>query len=274
MQLIHIINAVYTKPWLILPSYHATIRQVVRNHLNGLRPSAEALGFFGEDLPDISFVDNIAVIPVKGVITKGASLMEKSCGACSTEDIEAHIETALEANADGIVFDIDSPGGTVTGVPELADLISEVDDDVPTMAFTEGMMASAAYWIGASAGQVYASKSADVGSIGVYVPWIDESEAFERQGVHVEVIRNEGADLKGMGFPGTSLTKEQRQALQDDVNRIADQFHAHIMENRRVTNPTDTFRGQSFIADDAAERGLIDEVLTRKQAFKAFISTL
>ena len=205
------------------------------------------------------------------MLLKGATALEKGMGAVAVEDVLTDLREAVENDeVGGIFLDVDSPGGTVGGIPELGEAVAFANQVKPVRAFTDGMMCSAAYWMAAGAGDIVASRSADVGSIGVYVPWIDESEAFAMQGVHVEIIRNEGADLKGMGFPGVSLSETQRAELQASVNETADEFHAHVSEYRRVTEPADTFRGQSFTAKAAKFRGLVDDIMDRESALADF----
>lgn len=278
MRFLHIIHAVYSQPWLILPSYHANIRRVVRDRLLTTANRWKAQDREGVDLsgdavtlPSMRVVDGIAEIPVPGVILKGATAWEKGMGAVAVEDVMTDLrEAAANDEVDGIFLDVDSPGGTVGGVPELGELVADVSRIKPVRAFTDGMMCSAAYWMSAGATDIVASRSADVGSIGVYLPWIDESEAFAMDGLTVEVLTNEGADLKGMGFPGTSLTDAQREELQASVNETADEFHDHVMRSREIVDPADTFRGQSFTAKNARFRGLIDSVMDRAAALADF----
>jgi signal peptide peptidase SppA len=278
MRFLNIIYAVYSQPWLILPSYHANIRRVVRDRLltTGAEWKAqdrEGVDFSGEAvaLPSMRIVDGVAEIPVPGVLLKGATAFEKGMGAVAVEDVMRDIAEALTSDeVGGIFLDVDSPGGTVGGIPELGEAVAAAARIKPVRAFTDGMMCSAAYWMAAGATDILASRSADVGSIGVYVPWIDESEAFSMQGVTVEIIRNEGADLKGMGFPGVPLTEAQREELQNSVNETADEFHGHVTAYRQVSKPLDTFRGQSFSAKNAKDRGLVDEIMDRESALADF----
>ncbi len=278
MRFLHIIHAIYYQPWLILPSYHANIRQLIQKRLmttggewraqdrEGVTLSGDAV-----PLPSMTITDGIASIPVPGVLLKGATAFEKGMGAVAVEDVLTDLREAVESDeVDGIFLDVDSPGGTVGGIPELGEAVSAYARMKPIRAFTDGMMCSAAYWMSAGATDIVASPSADVGSIGVYLPWIDESEAMAMEGLTVEIIRNEGADLKGMGFPGVPLTETQREELQRSVNQTATDFHQHILKSRSVVNKTDTFRGQSFTAKEANFRGLVDDMMNREKALSDF----
>jgi len=157
-----------------------------------------------------------------------------------------------------ILLDVDSPGGVVGGVPELADLIADVDETKRVTAFTEGQMCSAAYWLACGAREIIATPSSEVGSIGVYMPWMDSTAAFAAQGVKVEVIKNTGGTFKGMGMPGTSLTDDQRAHLQDRVDEIFGMFADHVTANRHTS--TEAMRGQTFMGKSAKKAGLVDRV--------------
>ena len=107
-----------------------------------------------------------AVIPVQGFLGVGLTKFEKLTGAMDMTDIGDSIDEALANPAvKRIAFEIDSPGGTVVGTPELADKIASIP--LPTMSYARKLMASGAYYTGSQADQVLASSSAMVGSIGV-----------------------------------------------------------------------------------------------------------
>jgi ClpP class serine protease len=103
-------------------------------------------------------------------------------------------------------LDIDSPGGTVAGTPELAAAVSALDQKKPVYAFSSGLMASAAYWIASQARAIYATPSAQVGSIGVVQAVVDRSAAINAAGIKVEVFSV--GKYKAMGAPGTPLTDD------------------------------------------------------------------
>ncbi len=79
-----------------------------------------------------------------------------------------------------VFLDIDSPGGTVAGTPELAAAVASLNERKPVYAFSSGLMCSAAYWIASQARAIYATPSAQVGSIGVVQAVIDNSAALDK----------------------------------------------------------------------------------------------
>ena len=256
MRFTHIAEQIYYRPWFITAEAHNIITTLFEHHL--ANPRAEALNI--ADLvqqrnPLAIDDDGIATIHALGPLGKGLSKMEQSCGATSFEQIREDHAQAVSAGARGILLHIDSPGGTVTGTPEIAELIAS--KPVPTVGYTEDMMASAAYYMAAGADAIVASESAEVGSIGVLIPWVDRSEAFSRQGMKPDPVVNTGGDLKAIGFGG-KLSDAQRQYLQESVDRDFDKFKAHVTRYRNVS--ASAMRGQTMSGQAALSSGLISKI--------------
>ena len=264
MRFQHILELVYCRPWLITEAGHAAIRALLDTHL------AESFPREGEDwwtgkaekLPGLEIDDGVAMIPVQGVIGQKLSRIEKSCGACDVGDVSRELALASSRpDVRGIVLDFDTPGGMVTGTPELAEEIraaSLAGGGKPVFAFTDNQVASAGYWLASAADQVYTTRTAEVGSIGVYMPWRDTSQAHANAGVKVDLIK--AGRYKGMGYPGTSLTQDQRELLQDQVNGIYAMFTGHVQAMRGDVSK-ETMQGQMFMASAAKARNLIDGIV-------------
>jgi signal peptide peptidase SppA len=194
--------------------------------------------------------------------------MEKACGGCDLADIRQEIAAALvDDGIKGIVLDIDSPGGTVTGVEETAGMIESARAVMPIIAHTSGMACSAAYWIGSAASALYVEPSAVVGSIGVYMAMLDTSRAMDAAGVKVDLIKSTDSPLKAAGFPGTSLTDAQRADLQAGVDHIYAKFSAAVSRNRPKAG-RETMQGQTFFGDQAAANGLADSIASLDQTIR------
>jgi len=211
---------------------------------------------FGER-PKLEVFPPFAIVPVKGVIGRGLSDIEKACGSCDIEDVEEMLEEAERNGAvKTIILDIDSPGGTSVGVPELAKRIRECKKQ--TIAFTSGDCCSAAYWLGSQASEFYATPSSSVGSIGCYIAYHDMKAASESEGVIVDVIK--AGSLKGTGIPGTSLSTEQRAMLQEEVDEIHGDFKADVLLVREFASEAD-MDGRQFSGKKAAEIGLVTSLV-------------
>lgn len=207
--------------------------------------------FFGK-APQ-AYVDGpIGVVPVSGVIGKGLSKFDRMTGGFDLEQLAEDL-AAMKANPEVkvVVLKVNSPGGTVTGVEEAGNMIASLGK--PTVAFSDSVMASAAYWLGSQADRVVVTPSSDIGSIGVYSVYYDFREALESEGIKAKVF-SAGA-YKGMGIYGTSLTPEQEAYLQSDINSIWDDFKSAVLRKRKMVSPSD-MEAQVFSGRVAASKGL------------------
>ena len=130
------------------------------------------------------------------------------------------------------------------------------------MAFSDARMCSAAYSLAAGANLVAATASAQVGSIGTISAMVDSSLAHEMAGLKVEVFAS--GKFKGMGFPGTTLTEEQRAEIMAGVMAYDQMFKDHIRAHRAAVTD-DTMQGQTFTGLQASKNGLVDLLTTRQE---------
>jgi len=206
----------------------------------------------------------VAVIPIQGVIEQKMSLWGWLFGGCSTEDTAAALHMALASKDCGaIVLDVDSPGGEVYGVQELADQIFAARSVKPVHAIANSCMASAAYWLGSCAAQVCASPGADVGSVGVYTVHEDWSGAYGEAGVKCTIAKTpknkaEFNDLE-------PLSDDDEERLQEIVKGVYEKFVKAVARNRGVP-PSDVRskygNGRLLKADEALSAGMIDKIMT------------
>ena len=229
---------------------------------------------FGETPKPYQTPGGTYVIPVMGMIGSGLSPLE-AIGSADVQKIDDQIDEALAANPKRILFHINSDGGTVEGVEELAEKIRSLPVD--TIAYSSGSMNSAALWIAAASNRVVVSPSASVGSVGVYVTILDQSAQAKAAGLEVKVIKS-GA-LKGMGIPGTSLTSEQEAYLQQEVDALAETFKSSVRMKRKLVQEAD-MQGQSFSGKLAAQKGFatglantLKDLLAQLDGIKPTIAT-
>jgi protease-4 len=227
---------------------------------NDHRVLAEKFGFtdmlaqlFGEVPKAYIAEDGTGVIPIAGVIGKSLSPLEKMTGAVDVSDIADTIdEYAMNPQVTRIAFQVSSPGGTVTGVEELANKVRNIAK--PTMAYSDTEVASAAYWIAAAADKVVASPSSTVGSVGVYMVVADYSEAAKAEGIKMIVIK--AGQHKAIGVPGAEVTDAHQAHLQEGVDEIHADFKAAVLKTRKMVKAED-MEGQVFSGKQAAQRGLV-----------------
>ena len=164
-----------------------------------------------------------------------------------------------------ILLNVTSPGGTVTGTPEAADAVRAVRDGGNTriVALANGMMASAAMWIGAAADEVYVTPSGEAGSIGVITMYADWSKAYEDVGIKVDVMRTPAKKARFTGIE--PLTDEMRQTLEKSLESAYTKFKRAMADNRgiRIDQVEGKFGGGEMLeAQEAVDAGLVDKVST------------
>jgi len=263
MKLMRVLKKVYCEPWLIRPDMHLQLSEIVGRHV---RNDVKAIEDAENALPEIEplkaeIIDGMAVIPIHGVIGKRVGMLEKTSGVTDIDEVSRLFDEVMaDPSIKGVLFDIDSPGGTVGGVMEFAENIRASRDDKPIHAFSDGDMCSAAYWIGSQADTVTATASSSIGSVGVYLPLLDSSRRYEMEGLKVDVIK--AGDLKAIGVPGTALTDQQRAHLQEQVDFIYSRFKSAVIDGRREYISDEFMQGQSLYADQSKKTKLIDDVVS------------
>jgi signal peptide peptidase SppA len=262
MRFAHLIEQVYFQPWYITPQAHAVIHRLLQAHLTTKAGDLGLGDLVNQRRPLSIDAAGFATIHILGPLGKNLSNLEKACGCTSFEDIRADLEQAIALRARGILLDVDSPGGTVQGTPETAAALAAAP--LPVVAYSENTMASCAYYLAASAKAIVASPSAWIGSIGVFIPWVDYAEQFAALGLKPDPIVNEGGDLKTVGFTGR-LNATEREYLQAVVDDHFAQFRDHVLAYRAV--PATAMRGQCFAGYNALGANLVDLIGEKAAAY-------
>jgi signal peptide peptidase SppA len=210
----------------------------------------------------------VAVIPVRGAIVQHASSLGPCEGGTSTQSIS---QTLRQANADesisSIVLDIDSPGGSVYGVSELA---AEIRASAkPVTAVANSLAASAAYWLGTAASEFFVTPGGEVGSIGVWMAHEDWSKAMEEAGVNVTLIS--AGKYKTEGHPYGPLDAEAKGFLQSRTDDYYGAFTRDVAKGRGVA--IDAVRGgmgqgRVLGASQAKAENMVDGVMTFDQVVR------
>lgn len=200
----------------------------------------------------------VAVIAMEGPVMKHDGWC--SYGSRSFSQMIAAADD--HPNISSIVLRVDSPGGQVDGTPTLADTIRNVRK--PVITLVDGMAASAMYWIGSAADEMWASQKVDfIGSIGVYSSYSDYVAMYERLGVKFHDIYSRRSPEKNKGI--REARKGNYEALQDELDYIADKFIEAVKLNRKGKlnlEAGDPFKGAIYHAEQAVEIGLIDGIMS------------
>lgn len=204
----------------------------------------------------------IAIIRIYGVLTKKTEAFDHILDMTSYENIHEEIESALEDKSiETILLDIDSPGGEVNGVFDLADFIYESRTKKRIIAIANDDAYSAAYAIASSAGKVFVSRTSGVGSIGVIASHIDQSRFDERQGIKYTTIF--AGSRKNDLNPHEPMTSESLESLQKEVDRLYEMFLQLIARNRGLSiEKIRSTEAGLYFGEKAVEIGVADGVTT------------
>jgi signal peptide peptidase SppA len=217
---------------------------------------------------------SVGVITISGSLVSGNSGFMSYFGVVGYGDIRDALVAAVQhTGVTSILLNVDSGGGAVSGVNELAQLIERVDKIKPVVTYTPGTMASAALWFGSAARYVVAAHTAIVGSIGVILTHKDYSQAMSNDGVKVTMIRS--GEFKALASPYEPLSKEAEAGLQALSDELASIFIAKVASQRGVNAAVADSRfgqGREFIGKQAMGIGLVDAVGTFEDAYSKAVA--
>jgi signal peptide peptidase SppA len=262
----HFFSAVQNKVWALLPAKLEEISLFVDRRLAGEKLEfPEAAGGKGGNRADDTYEvrDGVAILPVYGILDKRMNLLMEISGGTSTELLARDFRQALaDPKVLAILLDVDSPGGAVDGTKEVADLVFAARaSGKPVVAYANGLMASAAYWIGSAAQAVIAPATAEIGSIGVALMHYDYSEADAMEGIKRTAIT--GGKYKRIASDEKPLSDEGREYLQAMVDDYYGLFLEAVARQRDADLETVAQKmadGRIFVGKKALKAGLVDKI--------------
>lgn len=212
----------------------------------------------------------IAVVPISGPISYKASMWTAYFGGTSLERFGQLIERLVnDPKIGGVVYDVDSPGGVVTGLPEASESLYKSRRKLPSVAVANSDMASAAYYLATAAGSVSVIPSGEVGSVGVWSAHADYSKMLEIEGIKVTFAS--AGDHKIEFNPYESLSEDALAEMQRGVDLWYDKFLSALERHRGVSRAKikrDYGQGRMLEAERALDAGLVDRIETLDQAIK------
>jgi ClpP class serine protease len=205
---------------------------------------------------NVDIQNGIAVLHIDGALTYRSNIWKAWFGVDTYNSIEnAFNELVADESVKGIVLSIDSPGGEIKGVSDLADRIfaARGTKECGIVAHSAGAMCSAAYWIASACEKVVASGVAQVGSIGVMgVLSGDEDKS-------VTYLRSSLSPNKNLD----PNTPEGRSAVEKNLDAMAKVFVEALAKNRNSDFDSVLERygqGKVFVGQEALEAGMVDAI--------------
>lgn len=197
--------------------------------------------------------DGIATVRIHGPIFHARAWVSIWCGLTSPLRIRAVLDRYVaREDVSAVWLDIDSPGGSVSDIPELSDVIAGYPK--PIHAVVSGECCSAAYWLACRCATIAARPESTVGSVGVYTLVVDDTERLKAAGLAYAYMTS--GPLKAAGLPGTTLTDPQRANIQRYVDDLFALFRAAVLSRRTVSE--EVWDGGFYAAATGKALGLVD----------------
>ncbi len=271
----HLATRIFDTPLLIAPQKLEVILTVLAPRLGlgaapALTPASERQTRKPYEVTD----DRIAVIPIEGTLVHKAYGLDAMSGLRSYVDIQEEIEDAATDPAiKGILLDIDSPGGEVAGVFDLADTIYNARAAKPIFAVANNDAFSAAYLLASAAERIYAGRTSGLGSIGVIVSHLDVSASDEKLGYKYTIVH---AGARKADFnPHIPLSEEAHAVMEAAVERTYGLLVGAVARNRGLPEAVirETEAGL-FFGTEAVESKLADSMGSRQDALSALRASI
>jgi len=215
---------------------------------------------------------NIAVYPVEGVILPYYGIGDFEL-ITTPESLESFMKTVEdEDEIEGVLVEVNSPGGTPVASARMADLLR--NSSLPVMGMISDQGTSGGYMIAAATDYLLASPMSDVGSIGVNMSYVEESQKNEDEGLtYVQLTTGK---FKDIGSPNRPITEEERRKLEADLQIVHNEFVALIAEYRGLSTEevVALADGSSMPGVKALEANLIDELGGREEVRENFAKVL
>jgi protease-4 len=222
-------------------------------------PSAPAV--YDEEYVSGEGTEKIVVVPVEGTIAPA----ESSVGGVQPTVTPEGLSDALHQASDdpsvvAVVLEINSPGGGVTASDEMHQSILDFkrNTEMPVVVSMADTAASGGYYISTAADRIVANETTLTGSLGVFIPLLNFSEAADKYGVTQEYIKS--GKFKAMGNSWDELTPEEREIYQSIVQDYYDEFVEVIVKGRGLSEESvrEIADGRIYSGSQAKELGLVD----------------
>jgi signal peptide peptidase SppA len=274
--MIHLLDAIYSRPWALHPITMALILQVAERWASGVRLSAEEVQAAVGDAPQTNAAraqaaaasggGSVAVIPAYGILTARQYAVENSSSPLtSSERLGMRVSAAAaDPEIGAIVIDFDTPGGDAMGVSEASARITAAAQIKPVIGVVNSQAASGGYWLASQCSELVMAPDSMVGSIGVRMAHVDASKYYESKGLRITHIHS--GKYKVEGADTGPLSDETRSYLQAMSDELYASFTKAVAKGRNL--PLDTVRGAAFgegrmlLAKDAVAAGMADRIDT------------
>lgn len=203
----------------------------------------------------------VALIDIQGTIAGASSPLQT---ATTPDKVRSLTKRALSQNVAGIIYRINSPGGTVVTSKDVYRIISNCG--VPTVCLMKDYAASGAYWSSLGCDKIIADPLTITGNIGAKSSYLEYSGLLKKLGI--EHINLTSGKFKGMGSPLRNITDQEKEMLLANLEQIEEEFLATIHRQRGLS--ADELKqvsdGRILLGREAHDLNLIDYLGGRDKA--------
>ena len=169
-------------------------------------------------------------------------------------------EIAEDPSISGVILWIDSPGGSVAGVIQIAYEVERLKSTKSVVAYSGGISASGGYYIMSICDSIVVRPDAELGSIGVIYVHIDASGYYAQFGFDITVFKT--GKHKDAGADWRALDDEEQEYIFDSVYDAFYRFVYTVSRGRNLsTEYVEKYAdGLTWFGNQAVELGFADIV--------------
>lgn len=170
-------------------------------------------------------------------------------------------KVAKDKEIKAVVLRVNSPGGAVLDSDKISQALRSLKSQKPLVVSMSGVAASGGYYISAYADKIVAEPTTITGSIGVIGLLFDFRELLEK---HMELRSDRvtvGGKYADFMNPLREVSPEETNRLQEEINRIYEEFLSVVKEGRRYPTRESVHtiaQGRVWSGMDAKAVGLVD----------------
>lgn len=204
---------------------------------------------------DVSYHGNVGIIHISGIISRHVDMFAQffGLGSAAIENIAKDFQSLLDnEEVKSIILDFDTPGGAITGVNELSEIIYNARGVKPIKAYVTGLACSAGYFLASACDEIIIDEMGQVGSIGVM-------RVVNKQNDKSVIFKSSQSPMKNVEAD-SELGKAEYQAK---VDYLASIFIDKVAKYRGITSDEVINRGNKggvLVGAVAVTAGLADRL--------------
>lgn len=217
-------------------------------------------------------IDGVARISLIGKLVHRFGYLKPMSGMTGYVGIRKQLDIAIaDSDVKGILLDINSPGGEVSGCFDLSDFIASIEK--PVWGVANEQATSAAYAVLSACDKVIAPETASIGSIGVIWAHTNLSKKMEKDGREITLIYS--GQHKADGNPYAALPEKVQANIQEEMDGLRNLFASKVAKYRDLEQiAVLETEAKVYLGKKAVEIGLADEVMPATQVLQSFINHL